>query len=130
MAKFDLQNPGVKEFAVVGGVTLGAALLYFWWKGRKATPAAAAAQPGTDGTSTPADNSGATASPTGLTTQALWLWIQDHQSSTTTTTRPKPPPVKVKPKPKPKKKPPVHRTHPKIPSGISTGGTVPGGRAA
>lgn len=86
MASFDLKNPGVKEYAIVGGVVLGGALIYFWWKKRQAAAAA------------PADTSGDTSgdttapgTPTGLSTSAFLAWIQDHSSSTTTTAAPKAP---------------------------------------
>ena len=76
--KFDLANPGGREYLIVGGVVLAAALVYFYLK--KRTAAATAAD-----TSGSGDTSGPS-TPTGLTTGQLLAWIQDHQSSTTTTT--------------------------------------------
>lgn len=95
--RFDLGNPGAKEYLIVGGVALGAALLYFWYKKRQGT---AAPSTSTDTGST------APASPTGLNTAALLAWIHDHQSSTTTTvTATNPPPTPKPKKPRPKRRP-------------------------
>jgi hypothetical protein len=78
--KFDLGNPGGKEYAIVGGIVLALALVYFYIKKQNAAAAAAA----------PADTSGTDTSgpstPTGLNTGQLLAWIQDHNSSSTTTT--------------------------------------------
>jgi hypothetical protein len=71
MAALDLKNPGAKEYLIVGGVALGAALLYFWWKGRKGGATAAATD--TAGSSAPA-------TPTGLNTSQFFAWIRDHQA--------------------------------------------------
>ena len=66
----DFKHPGGKEALLAGGVALGLALLYFWYKNRQAANAAAANQS--------ASGSSGTSSPTAL----LMSWIHDHQSST------------------------------------------------
>jgi PASTA domain len=72
---FSFTNPGMREYLIAGGVTLGVVAVYFWWKNRTAAAAPAA---DTTGSSAPA-------TPTGLSTSQLLAWIQDHSSSTTTT---------------------------------------------
>jgi|SRR5271166_2655773 len=79
---FSLTKPGAKEYLIVGGVALGGALLYFWWKGRTTAPAAA---------TNPSDGTAAPGTPTGLSTGQFLAWVQDHTSTSTST-----PPDKVK----------------------------------
>jgi fibronectin type III domain protein len=74
-----LGKPGGKEYLLVGGLTLGAALLYFWYEKKKK---ASAASSGTGST-------GSTVyypSPTGLSASQLLAWLSDHQSSPAPTT--------------------------------------------
>jgi hypothetical protein len=78
---FSLGKPGLKEYLIVGGIALGGAVLYFWWK-NKTTAAAAAAPASTD------SDSSSPSTATGLSTGQFLSWIQDHSSSTTTTTAP------------------------------------------
>jgi hypothetical protein len=63
----DFKHPGGKEALIAGGVALGAALLYFWWKGRQAASAQSAADTSASGA----------ASPTALIT----AWFHDHAGS-------------------------------------------------
>ena len=77
---FSLSKPGGKEYMVVGGITLAAALAYFWWKKRQ-SPAAATPATGNTGNTTSAP-----ATPTGLNTADWLAWAQDHASSSTTAT--------------------------------------------
>jgi hypothetical protein len=79
--KFNLSKPGTKEYLIVGGVALAAALVYFLIKKRNAAAAAAATPADTTDTGTTAPST-----PTGLSTAALMAWIQDHQMGTTTAT--------------------------------------------
>jgi beta-lactam-binding protein with PASTA domain len=79
---FNLGKPGLKEYLIVGGIALGGAVLYFWWKNK--TSAASANDTG----STANDSANAPSTPTGLSTGQFLSWIQDHTSSTTTTTAP------------------------------------------
>ena len=67
----DLKNPGPKEYIIVGGVVLGLALLYFWWKG-KTQSAPAVNPPG---------GRGSPATATGLSTGDLMAWLRDHAGS-------------------------------------------------
>jgi hypothetical protein len=94
--KFDLGNPGGKEYAIVGGVVLALALVYFYIKKKSSGSGAAAGGACTDANGNPGTldasgnciGSGASApsTATGLNTSALLAWIQDHNSSSTTTT--------------------------------------------
>jgi hypothetical protein len=95
--KFDLGNPGGKEYAIVGGVVLALALVYFYIKKKSSGSTSSAAggactdangSPGTLDASGNCIGSGASApsTATGLNTSALLAWIQDHNSSSTTTT--------------------------------------------
>lgn len=107
--KFNAEKPGVKEFAIVGGATLGVVLAWSWWSKRQAGRAAASGQQqqpaaGPAGTA-PAEGT----TPTGLSLGALLLWLQDHMSSATTTkttttrtTTGGGPPPRPRPKPKPR----------------------------
>jgi hypothetical protein len=65
----DWKHPGGKEALVAGGVALGLALIYFWWKNRQSQQAAANQQ----------------ASTANSPTAVLMSWIHDHQSSSTST---------------------------------------------
>lgn len=89
MAKFDVKNPGAKEFLIVGGVALAGFLV---WQHFRGNSAAATPSADTPAEATPVDNS----SPTGLSNSQLLLWITDHMRSTTTTktTHTNPPPRK------------------------------------
>ena len=78
MASFSLSKPGAKEYLIVGGVALGAGLMFFWWKNRQASATAA--------TGSPTSSSSAPSTPTGLSTGDFLAWIHDHTSTTTTTT--------------------------------------------
>ena len=64
----DFKHPGGKEALIAGGVALGLALLYFWYKNRQSSQAAAA-------------NTAAagTLSPTAM----FMSWVHDHSSSST-----------------------------------------------
>lgn len=62
----DFGHPGGKEALIGGGVALGLALVYFWWKNRQAANASAAEQ-----------SAQAAASPTAL----LVSWFRDHAGS-------------------------------------------------
>lgn len=103
--KFDIEHPGIKEFAIVGGGTLGVVLLWSWWSKRQAAKAgASAASAGAcyDSSGNPVPCAQPQAyggtTPTGLSLGALLLWLQDHASSSTTTTTTKttpPPPSKT-----------------------------------
>ena len=75
MASFDLKNPGPKEYAIAGGGALALFLIYKWWKGRTAAPAATTADNGTT----------APATATGLNTAGWMAWLQDHAGTSTTT---------------------------------------------
>jgi hypothetical protein len=76
--KFDLANPGGREYAIVGAVVLAGALVWFYLRKRAAADTTGADTTGTGDTSAPG-------TPTGLSTAQLLAWIQDHSSSTTTT---------------------------------------------
>jgi hypothetical protein len=78
---FSLSRPGLKEYLIVGGIALGGAVLYFWWKNKTSSAATPAA-------STDSADSGSPSTATGLSTGQFLAWIQDHSSSTTTTTAP------------------------------------------
>ena len=67
----DLKNPGAKEYLIVGGVVLGLALLYFWWRGKTQAPAAPA----------PAGGRRSPGTPTGVSTGDLVTWMHDHDGS-------------------------------------------------
>lgn len=81
--KFDIEHPGVKEFAIVGGATLGVILLWRWWSNRQAGQAGTSSGTTPPGTAAPQPYAGTT--PTGLGLGSLLLWMQDHASSSTTT---------------------------------------------
>ena len=78
--RFDLANPGGKEYLIVGGVVLAAALVWFYLRKR-----AQAADQSASTDSGSSDQAGPS-TPTGLSTGQLLAWIQDHSSSSTTTT--------------------------------------------
>ena len=101
MASFDVKNPGVKEFAIVGGGTLAVVLAWRWWSNRQAGQQAAAQPAAGPAGTAPAEGT----TPTGLSLGALLLWLQDHMSSTTTTRTTTTPAPKPKPPPRPKPKP-------------------------
>lgn len=81
--KFDLQNPGPKEYVIAGGGAIALVLAWQWWRNRQASQAAAAGQ---GSTGTGSQQGSVSTSPTGLSLAALLLWLQDHASSSTTTT--------------------------------------------
>ena len=70
---FDLSNPGVKEYLIVGGVAVGAFFVWQWWKAK--TGQAAPSSPGQQ------QQGGGRPSPSGLSTSQFMAWIRDHQSS-------------------------------------------------
>lgn len=71
---FNLSDPGVKEYLIVGGVAVAAFLVWQWWKNNHPSPAASTAGPSSGGGRPPS-------SPSGLSTSQFMAWIRDHQSS-------------------------------------------------
>ena len=78
--KFNLRNPGPKEYVITGVAVLGLYLAYTWWKNRSAATAATAANAATPTAAAPAQYG------PGPGLASLWLAIQDLQGKTTTTT--------------------------------------------